>query len=171
MSIEHPPNEKTAHGTPKEELGARLRLLRRRTKLTQAQVATELGVTKQAVSNWEKGLHEPHRKHKRELASLFGVTVEETSRRYDFMPENSETQPYRRTDLDRMKLIEARHSLGLTQRQAAERAALSKPAVCRYETGARLPSVDAMLRLAAAYGKPLHWFMNAPTGTGPPAPA
>ena len=171
MNIDVPTVAQTADGTPRNELGARLRQLRRRAKLTQTDVATRLQVTKQAISNWEKGLHEPHRRHKRVLADLYGVPEIEVSKRYDFTPDSSGAQPYKRTDLDPSKLTEARRSLGLTQKQAGAPAGLSKTAICQYETGARLPSADAMLRLAAAYGKPLSWFMKVPAdaGTMPPA--
>ena len=170
MNIDAPTVAQTVDGAP-NELGARLRRLRRRAKLTQTEVATELRVTKQAISNWEKGLHEPHRRHKRALAALYGVPEIELSKRYDFTPDSSGAQPYKRTDVDPSKLIEARRSLGLTQKQAGKPAGLSKTAICQYETGARLPSVDAMLRLAAAYGKPLSWFMKVPTDDGPMPPA
>ena len=129
-------------------------------KLTQTQVATRLQVTKQAISNWEKGLHEPHRKHRQALADMYGVAEIEISRRYDFTLDSSGSRTYKRTDLDRSKLIEARRSLDLTQQQAGAAAGLSKTAICQYETGARIPRSDAMLQLAAAYGKPLSWFMR-----------
>lgn len=170
MKIDAPTVAQTVDGAPRKELGARLRRLRRRAKLTQNEVATRLQVTKQAISNWEKGLHEPHRRHKRALADLYGVPEIEISKRYDFTPDTSGAQPYKRTDLDPSKLIEARHNLGLTQKQAGAPAGLSKTAICQYETGARIPSADAMLRLAAAYGKPLSWFMKVPTDAGTVSP-
>ena len=145
---------------PRKGLGARLRLLRRNARLTQAQVADRLSVTKQAVSNWEKGLHEPHRRHTRGLADLYGVEEEEISRRYDFVADNPQGLAYRRTDVDRLKLLDARLSLGLTQRQAGTLAELSSTVISHYETGDRIPSADSMLKLAAAYGKPLSWFMK-----------
>ena len=150
----------SAHGVPRKELGAELRLLRRGAGLTQAQVAASLGVTKQAVSNWEKGLHEPHRRHTRGLADLYGVEVEEISRRYDFVADGSQGHTYRRTDVDRLKLLDTRLSLGLTQRQAGTLAELSSTVISHYETGDRIPSAGSMLKLAAAYGKPLSWFMK-----------
>ena len=160
MNLEHRPVAKTTDRAPREELGARLRQIRRHSKLTQTQVATRLKVTKQAISNWEKGKNEPTRRHKQLLADLYGVPVEGISRRYDFILDHPEAQPYRRTDVDRLKLIEARHSLGLTQQEAGAQAGLSVKTVYQYETGVRIPSTNAMLKMAAAYGKPLSWFMK-----------
>ena len=160
MKTEHPPAAKTPNRPPREELGTRLRLLRRRAKLTQIQVGTRLQVTKQAISNWEKGIHEPHRRHRRALADLYGISLEDISRRYDFIPDSPTAQPYRRTNVDYLKLLEARCSLGLTQKQAGEKAGMSKTVISRYETGARVPTANAMFKLATAYGKPLSWFMK-----------
>lgn len=160
MKIDTLPVAQTGDGTPREELGARLRLLRRSAKLTQAQVAAKLQVTKQAVSNWEKGLNEPHHRYKRALADLYGVAEMEISRSYDFVTDGSSAQTYKRTDLDPSRLLDARRSLGITQQQAGELAGLSKTAICQYETGTRVPRADAMLRLAAAYGQPLSSFMK-----------
>ena len=160
MNMERPPVTKTLNRPPREELGTRLRRLRRRAKLTQTQVGTRLQVTKQAISNWEKGIHEPHRRHRRALADLYGVPIEDISRRYDFIPDSPTAQPYRRTNVDCMKLLEARCCIGLTQKQAGEKAGMSKTVISRYETGARVPTANAMLKLAAAYGKPLSWFMK-----------
>ena len=160
MNTEHSPTTKPPDKASREELGSRLRQIRRHAKLTQTQVATRLKVTKQAISNWEKGINEPTRRHKQLLADLYGVTVEGISRRYDFILDHPEDKPYRRTDVDRLKLIEARHSLGLTQQEAGAQAGLSVKTVYHYETGARIPSTNAMLKMAAAYGKPLSWFMK-----------
>ena len=160
MNVDTPPEARSADGAPRKGFGARLRRLRRRAKLTRTQVAAKLHVTKQAISNWEKGLHEPHRKHRQALAEMYGVAEIEISRSYDFTPDSPGARTYKRTDLDRAKLIEARHSLSLTQQQAGKPAGLSKTAICQYDTGARVPRADAMLRLAAAYGKPISWFMT-----------
>ena len=160
MNTEHPPTTKPPDKAPREELGARLRRLRRRAKLTQTQVGTRLQVTKQAISNWEKGIHEPHRRHKRALADLYGVPIVDISRRYDFIPDSPTAQPYRRTNVDRLKLLEARRNRDLTQKQAGERTGLSRTVISQYETGDRIPSANAVLKLATAYGKPLSWFMK-----------
>ena len=160
MNMEHPRAAKTPNRAPREELGARLRQLRRRAKLTQTQVGARLRVTKQTISNWEKGVNEPHRRRKRALADLYGVPIEDISRRYDFIPDSPTDQPYRRTNVDRLKLLEARRSLGLTQKQAGERAGMSRTIISQYEIGDRIPSTNAMLKLATAYGKPLSWFMK-----------
>ena len=50
---------------------------------------------------------------------------------------------------------EARHEAGLTQKQLAERAATTQPAVARYETARALPDIDTLHRLLTACGRRL----------------
>ena len=53
----------------------RLQLARKRANLTQADVARALGVTPQAVSQWERGEAVPEHDKLVPLAKLYGVTV------------------------------------------------------------------------------------------------
>lgn len=59
---------------------------RRKHLLTQAQIADMLSVTPAAVSKWESGNSAPRKKLLKELASLYGVTIDELLR--DDYPEN-----------------------------------------------------------------------------------
>ncbi|MFN2487527.1 MAG: helix-turn-helix domain-containing protein, partial [Acidimicrobiia bacterium] len=43
-----------------------------------------------------------------------------------------------------------RQMAGMTQREFAERAATSQPAIAAYESGAKLPSLRTLQRLASA---------------------
>lgn len=55
----------------------RLKELRLKAGLTQAEVAKELNVNQSAVHLWETGRTRIARKHHENLARLYGVTVEE----------------------------------------------------------------------------------------------
>ena len=57
------------------DLKERLQFGRKRANLTQAEVARALGVTPQAVSQWERGEAEPANEKLLPLAKLYGVTV------------------------------------------------------------------------------------------------
>lgn len=50
---------------------------RKKTGLTQAEVAAKLGVTDAAVCQWEKGETMPNGKRLPEIAKLYGCTVDE----------------------------------------------------------------------------------------------
>ena len=57
--------------------GERLQEVRRRAGLTQEQFAAELKVSRQAVSKWENNLSCPDITILPELASIFGISVDE----------------------------------------------------------------------------------------------
>lgn len=57
----------------KEEFGQRLRALRKKAKLDQAELASEIGVKQGTVSRWEKGLAEAEQDHVESLCRFFGV--------------------------------------------------------------------------------------------------
>lgn len=159
---ERPPDA-ASRPEPRQEHGSKLRRLRRAAALSQTELAAELGTTKQAISRWETGLNEPNQRNKRALAELYGLPIEELSRSYDWIPDEGHAHGYRRSDLDPRKLREARQTLGLTQTQAAERAGLSVGAISQYEAGIVTPKTDTILRLAAAYERPVEALM-APRG-------
>ena len=66
--------------------------------------------------------------------------------------------PNRRTNAIPARLAEARHSVGLTQEQVAERAGLSATSITRYETGTVSPSPVALHMLALLYDKSVVWL-------------
>ena len=59
------------------ELGYRIATKRRARGLTQGQVAIHMGVSPQAVSNWERGLACPDLVFLDDLADLLDVSIEE----------------------------------------------------------------------------------------------
>ena len=58
-------------------LGEKIRELRIRQGLSQEALATRLGVSRQAVSKWEKNLSYPDTENLLALAALFGVSGDE----------------------------------------------------------------------------------------------
>lgn len=56
--------------------GDRLQLLRLSNRLTQVQLAARLGVSKQSISNWEKGNMRPSVDMLEKIADLFGVQTD-----------------------------------------------------------------------------------------------
>ena len=64
-------------------LGEAIRANRERCKMTQEFVAESLGVSRQAVSKWERGTSDPSTANLMALAKLFGVSAEELLRQVD----------------------------------------------------------------------------------------
>lgn len=60
-----------------------LRELRQQAGLRQVDVAKKLRVDQAAVSKWENGVNPPHRKYHRQLARLYGCTVDDLLRPSD----------------------------------------------------------------------------------------
>ena len=65
------------HRKFKEERNIKIRELRQRAGLTQAEVAVEMNVDQSAVSRWESGECRPCRKYHKQLAELLHCEVEE----------------------------------------------------------------------------------------------
>lgn len=73
---------------PKLPLGDVLKAHRTRCNMTQEFVAEKVGVSRQAVSKWEKGLSEPSTSNLIVLAKVFGVSVEELLKNVGIGEEN-----------------------------------------------------------------------------------
>ncbi len=58
-------------------VGIRISELRKAKNMTQMELADKMGISFQAVSNWERGNSMPDISKLPELAQLFGVTVDE----------------------------------------------------------------------------------------------
>ena len=56
---------------------------RKRAKLSQEELAAQVGVSRQAVSKWETGTADPSTSNLLALAKLFGVSAEELLRQVD----------------------------------------------------------------------------------------
>lgn len=57
-------------------IGDKIKMLRRKRKLIQSQLANELNVSAQAVSKWEKGLSYPDIETIIKISELFDVTTD-----------------------------------------------------------------------------------------------
>jgi transcriptional regulator with XRE-family HTH domain len=58
------------------------------------------------------------------------------------------------------RLADIRHGRGLTQEELAERSHLRRQQINYFETGARVPSIDQLLRMARALDLPLQAFLS-----------
>ncbi len=67
-----------------EKLQISLAAARVNAGLTQADVAEKMGVGKQTIVNWEKGLSEPKMSQARELSALYDMPLD-----YIFLPSES----------------------------------------------------------------------------------
>ena len=76
----------------KHTLGEALREHRTRCQMTQEFVAESVGVSRQAVSKWERGDSDPSTSNLLALAKLFGVSAEELLRNVASAGEEAEAE-------------------------------------------------------------------------------
>lgn len=72
-------------------LGEKIRVLRTSSQLSQESIAALVGVSRQSVSKWEKGLAIPSAENLKRLSDIFSISVEE------FMNESIEMTKYYNT--------------------------------------------------------------------------
>lgn len=74
---DHPQIEEERLMFEMEQIGKRIAGLRKTNNLTQQDLADQLGVTYQAVSNWERGLSMPDVVRLKDLAAFFNLSIDE----------------------------------------------------------------------------------------------
>ena len=82
------------------KIGEKIVFLRRKKGITQAELADQLHFTRQAVSNWERGITEPDAHTLSVIAAYFGISTDE------LLGISSERQSYASaigTDMDHVR--------------------------------------------------------------------
>ena len=79
-NLEKPPKLTEEVMIVRKSLSETLKENRTRCKMTQEFVAESIGVSRQAVSKWEKGTSEPNTSNLMALAKLYGILAEELLR-------------------------------------------------------------------------------------------
>lgn len=62
---------------PGIKLAENIKILRKRNKMTQADMAAKLDITRHALSTYERGIREPHIAKLWEMADLFDISIDE----------------------------------------------------------------------------------------------
>lgn len=136
-------------GPPSSEL----RLLRRRTGLSQTQVARRIGVGRHSLGAWERGERPPLAALRR-LAGVYGVPVARVARAAGVTPPGL-LDPRSWTAGDLAEALETmRLWAGRTQADVAERVGCSVSSVRAWESGRAVPGPTLRRRLEDGYGLP-----------------
>lgn len=91
----------------------RIKELRLAVGKSQAELADVIGVNKQAISQYERGVRYPKRENMEALADYFNVTIDYLTGKTDVTPilmtpeERKLLEDYRRLDEDKRRLLEA----------------------------------------------------------------
>ncbi len=110
------------------EFPHRFLLVRRRLALSQAEIASHLRVTRDTISNWERGRNEPRGETRERVDQL----IEETLHGGESVAA---------------RVWEIRMRLGMSQSELADRLGVGRQTVSRWERGKRRPSEEIIERL------------------------
>lgn len=84
-------------------IGKKIRLLRTQSAMTQDDLARELNVTRQALSNWERDINEPDLNTLQKICLVFGVQMDDLAREAMHMKKTNEMRadkkPFSKYDL------------------------------------------------------------------------
>ncbi|WP_203338515.1 helix-turn-helix domain-containing protein [Nocardioides limicola] len=137
-----------------------LRRLRRRTGLSQSQVAQRIGASRHSISTWERG-QPPPLSALRRLANLYGVPVSTVARVAGVRPPRAlDRRTWTPGDLHEV-LCAVRQWAGLTQAEVAARLSCSTSAVRGWESARATPGTALRLRLERLYGLPAGALLTA----------
>lgn len=130
-----------------------LRRFRRRTGLSQQQVAERIGTTRRRLGAWERGTRPPVWAVRR-LAPVYGVSVSRLARAAGVSaPPLLDVARWRAGDLPEV-LTALRTWSGLTQRELAERGGWHPTTVRSWESGRSRPTPGSRARVEFLYGLP-----------------
>lgn len=152
-----------------------LALCRRRIGMSQRELAEKMGVTYQAISQYERGKREPKIEQVQRLCDAIGCTLDELLGVVEPTPQETD-RPILSNQIRAVRRLR-----GLTQQDVADALGTVKSAVSQWETGYMGMSVTTLCRLADLLGvttdallgreivpTPDHDNTNPPTTKGGP---
>ncbi len=127
-------------------LAERLAALRKQAKLSQADVAEKLSLSRQAVSKWESGKGLPSLIAYSVLASLYGISVDVILSGKE--ADEDKTLPKLNSQHFHEALREARRHRKISQEALAQNLDVSRQSVSKWESGKAEPDADHLIALA-----------------------
>lgn len=119
-----------------------LSYLRRKRELSQEDVATCLGLTKQSIAQYESGTREPSLENLILLSHICRVSIDELL--------TKDLRPTWRVLSNNIRYL--RKSEGYTQREMANLLKVEDPAISKYESGLIKPSIEVLMNLSEFFG-------------------
>lgn len=131
------------------DCGSIIKELRKEAGMTQEELGEKLGVIKQTVCAWEKGISKVGNDTLITLSRLFGVTT-------DYLLGLTEGEDTMGTEENTNEIMQRvgrnirsiREQAGLSQREFAEGFGVSAGAVGMWETGRREPDINMLIQIA-----------------------
>lgn len=149
VTVDYLLGEEEPEETSITDCGSIIKELRKEAGMTQEELGEKLGVIKQTVSAWEKGISEVNNDTLITLSRLFGVTT-------DYLLGVEEGEDTMGTEENTNEIMQRvgrnirsiREQAGLSQRDFAEGFSVSNGAVGMWETGKRQPDLNILIKIA-----------------------
>ncbi|ALU14495.1 HTH domain-containing protein [Eubacterium limosum] len=136
--------------------GSKIKELRKKHGLSQADLAKKLGTTTAAIGMWESGKRHPQRANLMKLAEIFNVS---TDYLIGYIGEPTPYSPSQKPNLGE-RLAELRKHFSVTQSQIATILEVDRSTIANYETSGITPPLDKLILLANFYGTSLDYLVG-----------
>lgn len=147
-------------------LSDRIKECRLELRYNQPELARILNVTKQTISNWEKGVRIPDAHTLLRLSDLFNCSVDyllgKTDNKHNFIIDRNYNTQNMKIELDSKKITLRRKQLGLTQKELGSKVNLTEFNISKYERGATKPDIETLFKLAEALNCSIYYLLRKP---------
>lgn len=127
-------------------LSERLAALRKQAKLSQAEVAAKLSLSRQAVSKWESGKGLPSLIAYSVLSSLYGISVDMILSGKETAEDTTLPNTKGKSFSDALRTV--RRHRKISQEEVATNLLVSRQSVSKWESGKAEPDADHLIALA-----------------------
>jgi len=143
-------------------IGERIRIARKLKGLTQSDLARRLGVTKQTISQYEKGQIKVPEYQLKKIGEILEKPLE-----YFFSASLENSKKILSKNIDEIKKINlgkkikmARLEKNISRKELAKKLNISYSTLNSYELSVNEPSFTMLLKIAKALGKPISYFFE-----------
>lgn len=141
----------------RQDLGLQLKAIREAQNITQLEISSMLGISRQAYSNYEQGVRSPDTNTLAKLSDILGINLfnyyindsDESNECEDSIPiiPKINLMPEKLAAFLKHK----REEYSLSQNDVADIIGLSRATYSRYELGIRMPTLESLLNLSTFY--------------------
>ena len=129
--------------------------MRKEKKLTQQQVAEEIGISRQAYANYETGSREPDMKTLITLANFYKVPI---ALFYGFTEEKNQKEQKNMTFYEKLRELCNQHGTSVTA--VAKKIGLSGSVVTTWKNSKGLPRAGTVKKIAEHFSVPVNYFYS-----------
>ncbi len=126
---------------------SKIKSLRSKLNLSQAELADLVGVSSAAVTSWETEKTQPSRENRKTLAELMEADRGEIDARLGRVERPAARAPSAKGGLSGDEIRQMREQAGLSQRELAENLGVSANTISNWETGRTIPRRGSMEKL------------------------